>query len=104
MFTKLKDFWKNVVEVMREASSEVKKTVDKLPKPNPNVEVEWKDGQPIFKEKANTVVNTPTESSNNSTWKFPHIDLTPNPNIEVEWKDGQPIYTEKKKRNRKKKD
>lgn len=23
----------------------------KLPKPNPNVEVEWQEGQPIFKEK-----------------------------------------------------
>lgn len=44
MFSKLKEFW----QMLREKAEEIR---NKLPKHNPNVTVEWKDGQPEFKDK-----------------------------------------------------
>ena len=52
MLTKVKDFWNNIKEVAKDKAAEVKELMKKLPKSNPDVEVEWKDGQPEFKKKA----------------------------------------------------
>jgi hypothetical protein len=52
MLTKVKDFWNNMKEVAKDKAAEVKELMKKLPKSNPDVEVEWKDGQPEFKKKA----------------------------------------------------
>ena len=51
MLTKVKDLWNNMKEVAKDKAAEVKELIKKLPKPNPDVEVEWKDGQPEFKNK-----------------------------------------------------
>lgn len=51
MLDKVKGFWNTMKETVKEKAVELKEAMKKLPKPNPDVEVEWKDGQPEFKSK-----------------------------------------------------
>lgn len=51
MLDKVKSFWNNMKETAKEKAAEVREAMKKLPKPNPDVEVEWKEGQPEFKKK-----------------------------------------------------
>jgi len=52
MFNKIKDFWTNVIEVTREKAEEIREDMKKkITKSNPDVTIEWKDGQPEFKNK-----------------------------------------------------
>lgn len=51
MLDKVKSFWTNMKEAAKEKAADLKEAMKKLPKPNPDVEVEWKDGQPEFKKK-----------------------------------------------------
>lgn len=51
MFDKLKSFWGTIKESAKEMADAAKEAAKKLPKPNPDVTVDWKDGQPEFKKK-----------------------------------------------------
>lgn len=51
MLNKVKSFWTNMKEVAKDKAADLKEAMKKLPKSNPDVEVEWKDGQPEFKKK-----------------------------------------------------
>lgn len=51
MLEKVKNLWNNMKETAKEKAAELKEAMSKLPKSNPDVEVEWKDGQPEFKKK-----------------------------------------------------
>lgn len=56
MLDKVKNFWTNMKEIAKEKAADLKEVMKKLPKSNPDVEVEWKDGQPEFKTKKKETV------------------------------------------------